>query len=168
MALIVEDGSIVADADSFISLADARTLAAKFGLTLSDDDTTAETELRQGGMYVMAQEDSMSGSRVSADQSMCYPRSDVQKYGFYVAEDAIPAELLKAQVYAAAEIHANGSPWSVDNGQVVASESVSGAVSVSYFNTGSTGSSYVIDAVDVILRPLLGGNGLASFSVNRG
>lgn len=168
MTLIVEDGSIVADADSFISLSRGRELASRFGLTISPDDDTANIELIQGAMYVNAQESRMSGDRVSAEQTMCYPRSYVYKYGFLIPDNSIPNELEKAQIYAAAEIHANGSPWSTNNGQVVASESVSGAVATTYFNTGSSGSSYTIDAVDVILRPLLGGNGLASFSVTRG
>lgn len=168
MALIVEDGSIVADADSFISLARGRELAARFGLTISSNDDTANIELIQGAMYVNAQESRMSGDRVSAEQTMCYPRSDVYKYGFMISDNSIPNELEKAQIYAAAEIHANGSPWSVDNGLSIASKTVSGAVAVSYFNNGKSGKRYTIDAVDMILQPLFGGGGLASFNVTRG
>ncbi|MBU4707835.1 DnaT-like ssDNA-binding protein, partial [Salmonella enterica] len=46
MALVVEDGSIVAGADSYLSLEDARALAAKYGYALPADDTEAEAALR--------------------------------------------------------------------------------------------------------------------------
>ncbi|KAF2282287.1 hypothetical protein GH714_044131 [Hevea brasiliensis] len=72
--LIVEDGSIVADADSYISLTDARALADKFGLTLPTDDTAAEAALRNGAAYVGLQESAMCGTRVSAEQELSYPR----------------------------------------------------------------------------------------------
>ena len=42
MALVVETGAGLADADSFISLVGARALAEKYGITLPADDTAAE------------------------------------------------------------------------------------------------------------------------------
>ena len=47
MALIVEDGSIVAAADSYQTLADARLLAEKYGVELPFDDLEAEIVVRQ-------------------------------------------------------------------------------------------------------------------------
>ena len=49
MALIVEDGSIVPGADSYINLVDARTFAAKYGLVLPTDDTEAEAAAKFDG-----------------------------------------------------------------------------------------------------------------------
>lgn len=43
MAIIVEDGTGVTGANSYISLADARTYATNRGFELSADDTIAET-----------------------------------------------------------------------------------------------------------------------------
>ncbi len=45
MSLIVEDGTVVANADSFLSLIDARALAENYGLSLSDADTEAQASL---------------------------------------------------------------------------------------------------------------------------
>ena len=46
MALVVEDGTGKADADSFISLIGARAFAEKYGITLPTNDTAAEVVLR--------------------------------------------------------------------------------------------------------------------------
>jgi len=48
MPLIVEVGSIVPGADSYINLVDARTFAAKYGLVLPTDDDEAEAALIHG------------------------------------------------------------------------------------------------------------------------
>ena len=44
--LIVEDGTVVAGANTYLSLVDARSMAVVEGVSLSDDDTTAEAQLR--------------------------------------------------------------------------------------------------------------------------
>ena len=66
MALVVETGAVVPGADSYVSLADARALAAGYGLALPVDNIAAEAALRNGAVYVGLQEPSMCGRRVSA------------------------------------------------------------------------------------------------------
>ena len=75
MALIVENGSVVAGADSWATLTEARALAAKYGVTLPADDAEAELAMRNGGAYVNGYEPNMAGVRVSDVQTMCYPRA---------------------------------------------------------------------------------------------
>src|ERR1043165_3331164 len=101
MPLIVETGAIVPDADSYVSLADARDLAAKYGMALPEDDTEAEAALRNGALYVGLQEPQMCGKRVSAEQSLAYPRTDVTLYGNPVPSDTIPKQVIQAQLIAA-------------------------------------------------------------------
>ena len=169
MALIVENGSIVPGADSWISLADARALAAKYGKELPADDTAAEAALRSGAVYVGLQEPAMCGQRVSAEQSLAYPRKYVFMYGFAVSSDSIPSQIITAQVLAAVEYGAGTDVRASSDGRVVESERVEGAVAVSYFNNGATGASTTITAAMDALRPLLcGGNNGASFRVYRG
>jgi len=62
MALIVESGSVVAGADSWATLTEARALAAKYGVTLPADDTEAEVAMRNGGAYVNGYEPNMAGN----------------------------------------------------------------------------------------------------------
>ena len=169
MALVVETGSVVPGADSYVSLADARTLATSYGLTLPADDTEAEVALRNGAVYVGLQEPSMCGRRVSASQSLAYPRQGVSVYGFSLASDVIPPQVIHAQVVAAAEYGAGTDVRASSDGRVTETERVEGAVTVSYFNNGVTGATTTITEALDALRPLLCGsvNG-ASFNVYRG
>lgn len=169
MALVVETGAIVHGADSYVSLADARALATGYGLTLPADDTEAEAALRNGAVYVGLQEPSMCGRRVSAAQSLAYPRQGVSLYGFALAHDIIPPQVIHAQVVAAVEYGLGTDVRASSDGRVTETERVEGAVTVSYFNNGATGATTTITAALDALRPLLCGsvNG-ASFNVYRG
>lgn len=167
--LIVENGSIVAGADSYISLTDARALASKFNLSLPTDDTEAEAALRNGAAYVGLQEPAMCGTRVSAAQELSYPRQGVTLYGYDVAITAIPSQVIRAQVEAAVEYGRGTDVRASSDGRATSSERVEGAVTVQYFNNGATGSTVTITAAMDALRPLLcGANNGSSFNVFRG
>lgn len=169
MSLIVEDGSIVAGADSYISLSDARALAAKYGWELPADDTEAEQALRNGAAYVGLQESAMCGSRVSPAQELAYPRRNVTLYGFSVPADSIPSQVIRAQVAAAVEYGAGTDVRASSDGRAVSKERVEGAVDVEYFNNGNNGSTVEITAALDALAPLLcGANNGSSFNVFRG
>ena len=169
MALVVETGAVVPGADSYVRLTDARALAASYGLALPADDAEAEAALRNGAVYVGLQEPSMCGRRVSAAQSLAYPRQGVSLYGFALASDVIPPQIVHAQVVAAVEYGDGTDVRASSDGRVTESERVEGAVTVSYFNNGATGATTTITAAMDALRPLLCGsvNG-ASFNVYRG
>jgi hypothetical protein len=169
MALVVEDGSIVAGADSYLSLADARTLAAKYGYDLPTDDTEAEAALRNGAMYIGLQEPAMCGRRVSAAQSLAFPRTGISLYSFPVANNTIPDQVKLAQVIAGVEYGSGAVVRGSTDGRITTMERVEGAVTVQYANNGNTGSSITITAAMDALRPLLcGANNGSSFSVYRG
>ncbi|UAW06941.1 hypothetical protein QCF75_gp49 [Escherichia phage 26] len=170
MPLIVEDGSIVPGADSYISLADARALAANYGLELPADDTAAEVALRNGATYVGLAEPQMCGRRVSAEQSLAYPRTGVTLNGFPVANNVIPAQLILAQVIAAVTYGAGTDVRANSDGRSVQTERVDGVVTVTYFNNGNSGATTAITAADDAIRPLLcgGHNNGFSFNVYRG
>lgn len=170
MPLIVEDGSIVPDADSYVSLTDARALAANYGLELPADDTAAEVALRNGATYVGLAEPQMCGSRVSAEQSLAYPRTGTALNGFTVADNVIPSQLIRAQVIAAVTYGAGTDVRANSDGRSVQTERVEGTVTVTYFNNGNSGATTAITAADDALRPLLCGglNNGFSFNVYRG
>lgn len=168
--LIVEDGSVVPNADSWISLADARTLAGRFGWSLPLDDTEAESALRNGANYIMLQESMLCGSRVSADQALSFPRTGIKLYGFPVSNTTIPSQVIQAQVAAAVE-YGNGSDVrGSSDGRITTHEEVVGAVVVEYADNGVTGSTITITAAMDALRPLIcgGGNNGFQFRVARG
>lgn len=169
MALIVETGAIVPGADSYVGLSEARSTAAFYGWALPTIDADAEIALRNGANYVGLFEPEMKGSRVSVEQSLPYPRKDVNVYGFYLGETEIPNPLKLAQVAAAVEIGAGLDPRASTDGRVISSEQVTGAVAVSYFNNGNTGATVRITKAIDALKPLLSSNNNGiSFNVVRG
>lgn len=167
MALIVETGSIVTGADSYVSLADARVMAAALGLTLPVADADAEVALRKGRLYVDGYEPQFSGQRVTQAQPLAWPRQSAVLHGYYWPSDAIPPALIDAQVMAASAIAGGANPWAVDDGKAVASEAVEGAVSISYHYNGKTCASVRLTQADQALQPLLA-NSYGGFNVGRG
>lgn len=171
-SLVVETGSVVAGANSFVSLVDARTIADYRGITLPVLDDDAITALIQGGIYVNNQEGGLQGVRVSIDQTMCFPRSGVVKYGFEVPNDSIPNEVICSQVEAASQIGAGVNPYANNEGKEVSNETVVGAVAVSYFESGKTDSNVLLTTADNCILPLtllaIGAGGGFNFSVSRG
>lgn len=167
--LIVEDGTIVSGADSYVSLVDARALAAKYNLSLPADDTEAEAALRNGAGYIGLQEPIMCGSRVSPVQELSFPRKGISLYGYPVANNVIPAQVIRAQVEAAVEYGKGTDVRASTDGRATSMERVEGAVTVQYFNNGATGANTVITAAIDALCPLLCGlNNGSSFNVYRG
>lgn len=170
MALVVEDGSIVSGADSYISLSDARTLAAKYGYELPSDDTEAEAALRNGAMYIGIQEQYLCGRRVSAAQSLSFPRTGISLYGFTVGNNVIPDQVKLAQVAAAVEYGKGTDVRASSDGRITTMERVEGAVTVQYADNGITGATITITAAMDALKPLIcgGGNNGFQFRVTRG
>lgn len=167
--LIVEDGSIVPGADSYTSLADARVLADKFGWTLPEDDGEAEAALRNGAAYIDLQESILCGTRVSAEQSLAFPRNGLKVYGFHVANNTIPKQVIHAQIAAAVEYGKGSDVRGSTDGRITTHEEVVGAVVVEYADNGVTGSTITITAALDALRPLIcGGNNGFQFRVQRG
>lgn len=104
MPLIVEDGTLVANADSYITLAAARVYADSRGLSLAGSDAEAERQLRRGFDYVEAYRDRFKGAKVDPTQMTQWPRYGAYVDGRYIDTITIPTELKYAQVQVAAAI----------------------------------------------------------------
>ena len=159
MALVVEDGTGLANADSYQSLVDARANANALGLNLPAGEVDAEVALRNGARYADRYERRFSGSRLVDTQALAYPRKDSYRcFGnnsIVVASDAIPNEMIMAQVFAAVEYGKGTDVMPVNDGKSIASNEVVGAVKQSYFDNGKTGKSIVITKSVDALSPLL-------------
>ena len=154
MALIVEDGTVVADADSFSSLIDARALAVNYGLTLPTDDTEAEVILRQGYLNLLQRERTLQGSRISAVQTGIYPRSNVQNNCFPVDSDAIPNEVKLAQIYASDAINSGAETNNINTGERLSGFNVQGVYSETYQDGSRQSTNPSIQGVYNQLYPL--------------
>lgn len=151
MPLIVEDGSGVPDADSYVSTAYARAFAASVGVALPSDDTALEAALRAGALYVDAQP--FSGQAASADQALAWPRKLASLRGYPLDSNVIPELLKKAQVIAAA-LNPNGLDVSVTVTAGAIKREKVGPIETEYYDSGvSTVLTY--SAIDNLLAPLL-------------
>lgn len=162
MALIVEDGTGLVNADSYQTLVAARASAALLGLILPLDDDEADIALRNGFQYVNSFEGSFSGERFTATQSGSWPRDNAYRcYGrnqIAIADDDLPTDIVTAQMMAAVEYGKGTSISPVDNGLSVASKEVVGAVKQSFFNNGKTGKGVTITQAVEAMGPLLCNN----------
>jgi len=154
MSLIIEDGSGVAGANSYVSLIDARAILALRGQDLDVDDVVAEQQLFSASDYIEAFRARFQGRKTNDAQSMQWPRIWVLIDNVVVDRTTIPIDLINAQVFAAYEFSLGAALQPTVTGQSVQSEEVVGAVKVSYFSTGVIdGSSTFIRVMDS-LNPL--------------
>lgn len=163
MTLIVEDGSKVADANSYVTLADARSYATLRGETLPADDAELESLLIKAMDFIEAQRSRYQGDKTHSDQALQFPRTGVYLDSILVGSSTIPRELRYAQMALAVEAQTSDlmpSRLPSDKGPVT-QESVEGAVSVSYANTGRLNSVPAFAKADALLAPLMKRNGLS-------
>jgi hypothetical protein len=155
--LIIEDGSIVANANSFVTDAEFKLYAniRNFDVPATQPDREALLILAMD--YLAGKELMMKGKRSDKTQELMYPREYVCIYNEELLKTDIPIQLKKAQMELAAQ--ANDSSLLVTGtAQNLASFSVDGVYSESYHSGGSW--EYVrTDRADVYLDPLLTNNG---------
>lgn len=97
MALIVETGAIVANANSYVTLADARAYALARGVVLDADDAVLEPYAFKAMDFLESLRAEYSGSKISKSQRLQYPRKEVTVDGFDIDENEIPQVLKDAE-----------------------------------------------------------------------
>lgn len=107
MALTVEDGTGVANADSYVSLQDFRDYAAARGVSLPAEDAAAEQKLRAAMDYLAMYDRRLIGNKVAPDQDLSWPRVSGQTPALWW-EGSVPGVFRRAQMVLA--IHALKGP----------------------------------------------------------
>lgn len=97
MALTKEDGSIVSGANTFASLAEIRSFASARGVTMPADDAALEVIATKAMDYLISKESRFMGKRVSAVQTLPFPRTGIRLNGYAVEPTTIPGALVSAQ-----------------------------------------------------------------------
>lgn len=92
MAIVVEDGTIVAGANSYLTVAEVTAFALERGVTLSAVAGVVDVLLVKAKDYIEAREALFVGHRVSEGQVLCWPR-----YAYCVRSDQVPAKIRDAQ-----------------------------------------------------------------------
>jgi hypothetical protein len=158
MALIVENGTGLANAESYISVVDATTYHANRGnaaWAALDSDTVREQALRKATDYMeQVYRLQWKGSRVTNTQALSWPRYDVEREdgsGWY-ASDAVPNEVKNACAELA--LKASADDLSPDLGQGIIREKID-VIEVEYDKNSPQYTQY--RAVNNMLAPLLNG-----------
>lgn len=158
MALTIENGTIVAGANSYATVAELRAYAALRGVTVPSTDAACEVLLIKAMDYLADQV--FAGDKVQADQPLDWPRTGAWVENWPIPSNSIPRQLVQAQCALAIEAQTVDLMPTRDlqAGGTVVSESV-GPISVTYANTGNVRRVPAIAKADALLRTLLKRNG---------
>lgn len=110
MTIVVEDGSIVDGANSYVTTAELEAFAAARNITLSGD-YTSEQLLIIAMDYIESLQ--FKGMKVSTTQDLQWPRVDVQVDGFYLDSNSIPKELKQGLMQTAVSMDQGNSPQQI-------------------------------------------------------
>lgn len=167
--MIVEDGSLVANANSYVSRADYIAYALTLGVTIADD-ATADAQLVKAAEYIDRHEANLNGWRVDRDQAMAFPRYDLYIDGWYWTAEEIPRQVIQCQMAFALDVNAGIDIFNPPQnpGIGVKSERVEGVVTVEYAVSDGKGQKLSRSSTgDALLSSLLKSNGLFSISLVR-
>lgn len=152
MALVVETGAGLANADAYVSLADADTYFAAHGSPTAwtgATDAQQESAIRYATLWIDSRYQWPGGVLVST-QALAWPRGGVvDGEGRYVASDALPARLVQATCEAALEHLSTALNEIIARGGAIASETI-GPISVDYFQSATAGRTFPY--IDGLLR----------------
>ena len=161
MALIVEDGSMPAGANSYSDLADARAYALARGVVLSAIDADLEAQVLLAMDYLESFSLRFKGDRYKRDQSLSWPRVGVVIDGWPWSSIEIPRQVITAQLALIVEIHHGEDPYNPSSAALpVVREKVDGAVEVEYASPVSALKVGKTQQSSTLIRMLLKNSGM--------
>lgn len=158
MAIIVEDGSGVANANSYNSEAELTAFATDRGITLTADE---DVLLIKAMDYIESL--NYIGYRTSTTQALSFPRTCIVIDGVCIDSDEIPPQLKKAQLHLAVAIDGGYNPLATST-QGIKRKRVD-VIEVEYMDGSSAAP--VIKSVNAYLAPLINGGGRNVIRVNK-
>lgn len=155
MALVVEDGTGLSNAESYISVADAETRLGNLGDTTFAALSTAAKEqaLRKATIYMEgAFRSRWKGTRLLRAQALSWPRHGATVDGYNLDSDMVPTEV--ANACADYALKASTSELLADQERAVVREKV-GSLETEYSEFSSQSKRYLL--IDRTLAPFLRG-----------
>ena len=114
MALIVETGTVVSGANSYVSLADAQAIidARGYEVTLTEGLLLRAMDVLDGVRF--------SGEKTSSTNPLAWPRAGVfDSEGFEIPISSVPNDVVKAQSWIAYYISQGNDPSAVSTPEIV-------------------------------------------------
>jgi len=105
MALVIEDGSIVSGANSYITLAEYRSWANSRGITADLSDAILERYVLRAMDYF--EQLLFIGNKANENQALQWPRTEALIDGYYADATEIPPTV-KTALYEAIKVEADG------------------------------------------------------------
>tara|TARA_R110000823_G_scaffold203197_2_gene334052 strand:+ start:774 stop:1250 length:477 start_codon:yes stop_codon:yes gene_type:complete len=106
MGIVVENGSVVSGANSYVSLAEYRSWANDRGILTSDSDSVLERAIFRAMDYFESLQ--FIGNKANENQPLQWPRTEALIDGYYVDATEIPGQVKKA-LYEAAYVQQAGN-----------------------------------------------------------
>jgi hypothetical protein len=157
--IIVETGANVPNANSYVSVDDARTYAANRGVVLPADDDAVAAMLIQASDYLEAKSCEYQGVPTYTDpaQSLAWPRTGAIIGCTEFPSDQIPKQLIAAQVQLAMAVNAGIALFPNVTPQDYVTEETVGPITTKYADPSKIGvgdMSPQLTAVDALLANL--------------
>lgn len=116
MALIVENGSIVSGANSYVSLADAQ----QYVTDRAYEVTITEALLLRGVDYINSLRKRYRGYKITPiTSSMQFPRAYLYVDNYLYPQDQVPDVVVSAQIETAVSLVAGDDPYKTTSSQVI-------------------------------------------------
>lgn len=160
MALIIEDGSIVANANSYVSISEIRDYATARGVDLPVDDSAVEVMAIKAMDYIESFRDQYKGQEVEPGvQPLSWPRKYAIINGVEFPSNSIPNQLKLAQSRAVIDINdgVDLQPSGSSGGQFLTKQKI-GPIEREFSEAAylEYGNSPITTALDALLGPLIG------------
>ena len=155
ICLIVEDGTIVENANTYIDVDETKIILENQGFDVSD---LTETELGQfilrSAQYIESFRNRYQGNKSTSDQTMQWPRINVAIDDYAIDSDVIPPELKTAQALGAYEESIGNELQSTCQKGTLIEETIHGAITNKWADNGLSTSGDNFAAIDGLLAPL--------------
>lgn len=154
MTIVVEDGTVVSGANSYVTHTELATYADDRGVTLTAVQADREALLFNAMDDLKGR--CWRGTRIDIDQELDFPRANIWRDGFVLPHDEIPTELKNGQMsLALAAISITLQPAESAQGKgAVIEERVEGAVTIKYSDSGRALSTANVPEAESYLRVL--------------
>lgn len=152
MPLVIEDGSIVANANTYIDVAYLQTYASDRGKVISSDNDVLEASIIKANDYLESKRDSFKGYKVSETQSLQFPRYNVYVDNILLSYESIPDILKKAQAELAIEAQSGENLLPTTKANSFIKKEAIGPIETQY--SENLGTSRIMHAVEAVLLPL--------------
>lgn len=166
MALIIENGTQVLNAEAYVAAADVTGYATKRGLSLSSvADASVEALIVRAMDFLESLESRFQGSRVSSTQVLSWPRLNVQLNGFDFSSSAVPQILKNALCQLAINADTLDLMPTTDGREVI-KEKVD-VIETTYAESNSSSPQPALTAFFNLLAPLLASGGVFTLDMER-